>query len=211
MVRKAGFAAAITSIACLPRLTLWAGRLHPIWFLWALLLWAGFVLWAFVFGWFPKYAGQPVFGARVDANVWLAATGCGLLGTFLFHEFVDPVLMRIAPEDYPSTLEAWVAATLFTLGKGQLFLCFAPAAFFLRLFCKLTPAFLLTLGLGALVTILKVNSQATPLPGPLVVQLLALRIITGCLSFYFFLNGGVFVVWWWTLLLQVRHLFDLAL
>ena len=32
----------------------------------------------------------------------------------------------------------------------------------------------------------------------------------GFLAVWFYLRGGVLLIWWWTLLIEARHLLDLA-
>jgi hypothetical protein len=40
--------------------------------------------------------------------------------------------------------------------------------------------------------------------------LLAVRIVMGFLAVSFYLRGGVLLSWWWTLLIETRHLVDMA-
>jgi len=98
---------------------------------------------------------------------------------------------------------------LFTLSFGQLFLCFAPFAFFIRLIQRKPWAIFLTMAFGVFVTGLKTNSLAAPPTLPLVLGLMLARTISSWLSVYFYFNGGVLLVWWWTLLLQIRVLVEL--
>jgi hypothetical protein len=68
-------AAAISALVCYPRLSLWANRVYPLWYLEAVLLLGGTVLWAFVFAWHTKYTGRPVFNWKCEPGPWRLFAG----------------------------------------------------------------------------------------------------------------------------------------
>src|SRR5947207_2464722 len=108
-LKSAVFAAALGTLACLPRLLLWLGPQDTVWLLAGALFWSSIFLWGFVFAWHQKYSGRQVFQSRVPAPLWLLATLCGVAGGVMLHIFLDPVLRALTPQDYPRDLTAWVA------------------------------------------------------------------------------------------------------
>lgn len=210
VVKSAGFAAVLTTLACWPRLALWPMRRDAVWFLLVFILWAAFFLWSFVFAWQEKHSGRPVFRRAIPARLWVAVTLCGLCGAAVLRWFLDPLVHQWLPLDFPSDLATWGAMLLFTLGLEQLFLCFAPLALFARLFHRIVPAMAATVCFGVLVMLLKLQSAAVA-PAPLVLLALVLfRVAGGFLVLHFYVNGGVLLVWWWAVLVQSRHLLELA-
>ena len=201
--------AAIASVLCLPRLWLWSARKHPLWYLEALLLLGGTVLWAFVFAWHSKYTGQPVFRLKIEPRLIISITLAGLGTAALLFLLLDPSLRIMAPADYPGSMQEWAARMLFSLAFTQVFLVFAPLAWLMRLFRDPKAAIGLTVLFGLFVMVVKNHSVPTPLPLGLFSGLLALRVINGLLSIYCYLRGGVLLVWRWTLLLESRHLVSL--
>ena len=112
-----------------------------------------------------------------------------------------------SPADYPTTMEQWLAMTLFSLGLKQLFVVFAPFAWLIRLFGKKEPAFLLTVVFGIIVVVIREYRSPSPLLAePFFLGLLVIRGAAQALSVYLYLRGGVLLVWWWELLLQSRLL-----
>lgn len=201
-----GGAALLSALACYPRLALWLERPDQLGFLWLVLAWVCFVLWSFVFAWHTPFAEAKVFVLRIPVRAWLGATVSALTLAVALRLWVDPVLRRFTPEDYPNSLGLWSAMTGFALGFDQLFLCFAPFAFFVRLFAHRKVATVATVLLGLLIMALKVTA-ATATPPPLVLLgLLVARILIGWLTVRWYLAGGVFLAWWWRLLLEARHL-----
>src|SRR5580692_5208493 len=92
VLARAGAAALITALACYPRLAMWSERMHSVLFLWLMLLWAAFVLWAFVFAWQFEYSRRPVLGLDFQPKLWVAATLCGAAWATLLHFLIDPEL-----------------------------------------------------------------------------------------------------------------------
>ena len=209
-LRAAALAAAVTAVACLPRLWLWTRRAYPLWYLEAVLFLGTIVLWAFVFAWHTQYSGRPVFNLNLAPGPWFLATALGIVTAVLLQLLLDPALRVRTPEDYPTNVSQWVGMTLFSLGFTQLFLVFAPFAWLLRLFQRVEPAVVLTVLFGLFVFWIKNRTAATPIPPLMLVGLLAFRVVGGFLSVYFFLRGGVLLVWWWALLIHFRHLFWLV-
>jgi hypothetical protein len=209
VLTRAGAAALITALACYPRLATWSERIHSVLFLWLMLLWAVFILWAFVFAWQNEYARRPVLGLDFRPKLWVAATLCGLAWAVLLHFLTDPQLRVITPQEYPTDLNSWLAMSLFAIVFNPLFLCFAPFAFFVRLSRKVDVSVALTVLFGVLVLYLRLHYSPVLPPAWFVVALMVLRITTGFLSVYFYLKGGAMLVWWVALILQLRHLLDL--
>jgi hypothetical protein len=210
VLKSAGVAALITSLLGFPRLALWSDRPYQLWFLSLTLAWASFILWSFVFAWRPQKAYRPILAVKARPALWSAATLAGLAGAVMLRQFIDSVLQPLVPGDYPDTHKAWLAMTLFTLAFDQLFLCFAPVAFFARLLQNQWVAAGLTVLFGVVLLGLKIKSLA-PLVSPFfIAELFVWRTAAGFLTLYFYLKGGALLAWWWVLLLQLRHLIPLA-
>jgi hypothetical protein len=210
VLKSASIAALLTSLACYPRLSLWPDRHYPLWYLEALLFLGGMVLWAFVFGWHTKYTHRLVFTRKLEFRPFLAATVAGICLATGLRLFVDPPLRLEIPEDYPGSLDQWIAMTLFTLTFSQLFLVFAPFAWLVRLFHSRRIAIPLTVLFGVCVLMAKTRSAPMAIPPGLSLALVIVRVVAELLSLYFYLRGGVLLVWWWGFLLQARHLPGLA-
>jgi len=116
----------------------------------------------------------------------------------------------LVPGDYPDTYEAWLAMTLFTLAFDQLFLCFAPFAFFVRLLQSQRAAAGLTVLFGVALLCLRIEWLAPQVPPLFIAELFVWRTAAGFLTLYFYLKGGAPLAWWWVLLLQLRHLIALT-
>jgi len=187
----------------------WSDRGHHLWLLWLTLAWAAFFLWSFVFAWHHQYTGRPVFRVKPTPGLWIAATLGGVAGGMILRGLIDPTLRAATPGDYPDSLNSWVAMTLFVLAFDQLFLCFAPMAFFARLWQHAVIAAVLTIAFGVSLVFLKVGRAGAHLDAVFVSELVIWRILAGGLSVLFYWRGGVWLNWWWVLLLQLRHLIDL--
>jgi hypothetical protein len=210
VLKSAGIAALITSLLCFPRLALWSNRPHPLWLLSLTLTWASFILWSFVLGWRPQGPHRPILAVRPTPALWSAATFAGLAGAGVLHLFIDSVLQPLVPGDYPDTLEAWLAMTLFTLAFDQLFLCYAPFAFFVRLSRNQTAAAGLTVLFGLALLCLRIKSLAPQVSPSFIAELFLWRTAAGLLTLNFYLKGGALLAWWWVLLMQLRHLLTLS-
>jgi hypothetical protein len=202
VLKNAALAALLTTLACLPQLFAWEERQAPIWYLTLALLLAAFVLWAFVFAWHNQYVGQNPFDIPRRPGLWLAATACGMLGAAATRVFVDPKLRALLPEEFPTDPRSWLASVPFALFFIQLFLVFAPVAFFIRLFRKREAAMLLTLLFNAFVVMLK--AAELHLPHAVALQMLVIRILVVTIAVFFYLEGGVWTIWWMTLLIQAK-------
>ena len=201
-----GGAALLSASACYPRLALWLDRPDHLGFLWLVLGWVSFVLWSFVFAWPAPFANAKVFHVRIPARAWWGATLSAMGLAVAFRLWVDPVLRRFTPDDYPNSLGLWGAMTGFDLAFDQLFLCFAPFAFFMRLFAHRQVATVATVLFGLLIMALKVSTAAATPPLLVLLGLLLGRILIGWLTVRWYLAGGVFLAWGWRLLLEARHL-----
>jgi hypothetical protein len=209
VLKRAATAAFVCALASYPRLALWPNRLYPLWYLGALLVLGGTVLWGFVFAWHTKYTGRPVFTLKVPRYAFLLATFSGIGAAVLLHFVVDPSLRLRNSDEYPANVREWIAMTLFSLGFTQLFLVFAAFSWLVRLVRKAEVAAIMTAVFGLFVLWFKNHSSKTPLPPSLLMAVLLVRLVVGLLSVYFFLRGGVLLVWWWSLLVQIRHLIGL--
>ena len=209
-LKLAGIAALATVFACYPRLSLWSNHPAPVWYLETLVFFGGIILWGFVFAWHTPYTSRPVFPRKLESGPFILATLTGILIAIVFHLFLDPSLRPKMPEDYPADLKQWIAMTLFSLAFSQMFLVFAPFAWLIRLFQDQRVATGLTVLFGVVLLMIKTGSSPTPIPYPLFAALLAVRIVVGFLTVSFYLRGGVPLAWWWGLLLEARHLLDLA-
>lgn len=199
-----------TAVACYPRLLLWTTRPYPLWYLEAIILLGTVVLWAFVFAWHTPYTNRPVFTRHLGNALFVLATLAGILCALAMHFFLDPALRLRTPEDYPVNLSQWIAITLFSLAFSQLFLLFAPFAWFTRLFQKRTIAAAMTVALGVFVLAIKTGTSPTPYPLPLFSALVLVRIGLGFMAIFFYLRGGVILVWWLGFLIEARHLLQLV-
>jgi hypothetical protein len=193
-------------VLCYPRLALWPERTHAIWYLEAILLFGGFVLWAFVFAWHTPNTKLPVFTLSIGRREFGQATMAGAGVAIAMFFLVDPVFRVRTPEEYPVGFDEWLARVLFGMAFLQLFLVFAPFAWLIRLFRHKRLAMVLTVAFGVAVLLVKTSSAADP-PGPglLAIQVLV-RATLGFLTLWFYLRGGVLLAWWWGLLIQSRNL-----
>lgn len=207
VLKSAGVAALLTAIVCYPRFSQWRDN-YVVWYAEAVMFFSSFVLWAFVFAWHMEFTGRPVFHKGVELRLWSTATIVGVLVAAILHIFLDPTFKERTPADYPTSVEEWLAKTAFAVAFYPLFLTFAPFAWAVRLSHRVWIASTFTVLFGVFVMIIKVQSAPTPLPSVIFLELLALRLVLGSASLYFYLRGGAGLVWWWALLLQLRHLLD---
>jgi hypothetical protein len=111
------------------------------------------------------------------------------------------------PDDYPDSLPSWTAGALFSLGFGQLFVCYAPLALFLRLFRHPAAAVLLTVLFGQFLLGLQLDATSFPADVPFTITLFSLRALLGLAGAYLFLRGGLLLGSSWSLILESRLLF----
>ncbi len=205
VVKKACIATALSCLACLPRLHLWENRQWPVWYLAAVLLTTGFVLWAFVFAWHSRLTGKQPFTPSTDPNHWLAATVFTGANALIAYFIFDPKLRTIAPAEFPKDINAWLADTLVSVSLGRLFLVFAPVAFFGRLIPNhLTAVVVLTACFNGFISVLRATQLE--LPTDLVLLTLPVRLGASAIGVLFYLRGGAWTIFWMTLLMQLRHL-----
>jgi hypothetical protein len=206
----ATIAALATTLASHPRLSFWLNRAFPIWYLEAVLFCCSIILWSFVFAWHTQYAHRLVFTLKIKPRLFAIVTVAGIVVAMMLHLFLDPSLRLKTPEEYPADAKQWLAMLLFSLAFNQLYLVFAPFAWLIRLFQNRWVATCLTVLFSTIVMAIKIRAAPASFPPPLFATLLAGRVVMGFLAVSFYLRGGVLLSWWWTLLIEARHLFDLA-
>ena len=209
VMKRAALAAMLTAVAACPRLVLWQERSAPLALLVVLLALISFVMWGFVFAWIPQHGRIELFPKLLEVRVWGAATLAGLAGGGLLWSAFDPSLRRLLPQDYPDSANAWQAAALFHLAFVQLFLSFAPFAFFVRLLGHRHVAAALTVLFGVVLLLVQANAAEVELSRWLVAAMVGFRILTGGLGMYLLFRGGLIPVWWSSLLIQSRLLLEL--
>ncbi len=204
---RAALAAVLSAVACYPRLSHWSQREDAVWFLTAVIGWAAFVMWAAVFAWHEKHGQREVFPKRVAPNLWLLTVALGLVGAAISLHCGDPTLRQLAPTDFPQNPGQFAEYVLFNLALEQLFLCFAPFAFGVRLLPNVKVAGVGVVLFGLLVFALKLHSVPVALPWDLTLGLVCFRAIHSAVTVWLYYRGGVWLVWLFVFLLQCRHLF----
>lgn len=121
------------------------------------------------------------------------------------HFFVDPMLRPLTPELYPGNFFEWSALLLFKIIFVQLFFCFAPMAFFLRLLPSIKHAAAACVGLGIFVSFLKISGLQIPVPAGFALAILAARGVSAALSVWFYVEGGILLSTAWIVCLELRH------
>lgn len=210
VLKKSIATAAVSAVACLPRLHDWQTRRYPVWYLESVLFLGSIVFWAFVFGWHTKYSGRPPFTSRPDRLAFGIATATGLIGAVTQYYFLDPTLKARSPEDFPTNLSQWAAMILFALTFVDLLVVFAPFDWLLRLSHSTRISTGLTIVFGMFVVWLKQRTMQEHLPASFLAMLLCSRAFAGLLSVFFYLRGGILLVWWCHLLIQSRHFWHLS-
>lgn len=204
---RAAIAGALTALACYPRIAHWNSREDAVWFLVAVIGWAAFVMWAAVFAWHEKHAGREVFPKRVSPNLWLVALALGGVGAVISFHFGDPTLRQLAPTDFPRNPGQFAEHVLFNLAFEQLFLCFAPFAFAVRLLPGAKAAGAGVVLFGLLVLALKLQSVAAAITWEMALGLGFFRALSSAVTVWLYWQGGVWLVWLFALLLLCRHWF----
>ena len=202
-------ASLVSAVLSYPRFCLALRPRYPVWYFEAVQFLGGIVLWGFVFAWYTKYTGRPVFTLEVDWQTFVLTTVLGLAFAALLYLCQDPPLRRLGPEDFPSSPPQWLARVLFNLGFEQLFLIFAPFAWLMRLFQRKRAALTMTVLFGVFVLLVRNQTSKAPASSGLLLMLVAVRIVTGLLSVALFLRGGVWLVCWYSLLVQSRLVLDI--
>lgn len=209
VIERAAAGACFTAFVSYSRMALWAARPGQLWVMEAAVFTTAFFLWAFVFAWHRRYSGRPVLAVPRLAP-WAAVTLLGLVGAVLAASFIDPVLRPLTPEVYPNTFREWGALALFDLGFVQLFLCFAPMAYFSRVSSNPLLAAAATVGLSLLVALLRLRGLPVSVPFTTAAAVLAVRGLSAACSVWSYREGGILLAAWWTLLLDLRHLAALS-
>lgn len=196
----------ISTTLCLPRLLAWQDRAETLWFLSLTLAWCFFVMWGFVFAWEPAHGRARPLAFVSDRGLWILTTGAGIALALILRGVVDPAFREVFPRDYPATFADWFNQSLFQLTLVQLFLCYAPLAFFARLCPNPNWVAGLVVGLNLFVLAVKLGT-VRELPAPFIVVTLTLcRVIIALLSIHLYRRGGIWTVSLLAALLQCRHL-----
>ena len=206
VIRGAAVAAIITTLACLPRLLGWVHLAYAAWFLVAVLAWASFILWSFVLGWHHRFLDSQPFVFPRNTQPWWIATVGGLTAASILFGVVDPMLRRIAPNEYPAGLASWAGMAMFDLAFVQLFVTFAPFDFFLRLFRKPWLAAWLAVVFGLFLLFLKIRSVEHAFSNGEMMFLFAGRLAIGGITAWLYWKAGTIPVLWFAFLLELRHL-----
>ena len=210
VLKSALLAALAGAVLCYPRVCTAPHQVYPVWYMETILFLGGTFLWGFVFAWHTKYTGQPVFTLKIGWRPFTIATVCGLAAALAWRFVFDPVVRARVPEDYPNTLNQWLAMTLFSLALTQLFIVFSPFAWLMRMCQKKMPAVVLTVLFGVAVMLVRHRESSSLFTPAMFAGFVALRLAGLLLSVYLLLRGGVLLVWWWVLLFESRHLLGLA-
>ena len=112
---RAAIAAALTALACYPRLTHWSSREDAVWFLVAVIGWSAFVMWGAVFAWQERHGHVEVFPKNVPPKLWLITLALGVSGAAISFHLGDPTLRQLAPTDFPRNPGQWAEHVLFNL------------------------------------------------------------------------------------------------
>lgn len=201
---RAALAALVSTLLCLPRLGFWESATHHLTLLVLTLAICSFVLWGFVFAWCPL-SMRPVMTPRWTPLPWTLATVGGLAAAGLLAAGIDPSLRALRPDDYPQSVNQWLAHWLFGLSLSQLFLCFAPLCFFYRLFHSVSAAVTATVLFGVFLLGLQLQ-QAEPMSLGFHLSLLGARVLLGTGASLIFVHGGPWPVWWLATLTEAREL-----
>ena len=204
---RAAIAAALTALACYPRLAHWGQRADAVWFYEAIIGWSAFVMWAAVFAWQERHGHVEVFPKKMPPKLWLITVALGVSGAAISFFFGDPALQRLAPTDFPLNLDQWLQHMLFNLSLEQLFLCFAPFAFLVRLLPSAKSAAIGVVLLGLLIFALKLQNLKAALTWDVALVMVLFRAIHSTVTVWLYLHGGAWLVWLFALLLQCRHWF----
>lgn len=164
-------------------------------------------MWAAVFAWQERHGQRAVFPKSVSSKLWFIALTLGVLGAAISFHFGDPVLRQLAPTDFPRNPGQWLDHMLFNLALEQLFLCFAPFAFLVRLVPSAKAAAVGVVLFGLLVFALKLQSMKTTLAWDVALVMVIFRAIHSTVTIWLYLRGGAWLVWLFALLLQCRHWF----
>ena len=188
---SAALAAFATALACYPRFEMWQTRRLPIWYLELVLLTGTFFLWSFVFGWQGLYGGRDPMRPSKSVPLWALATAGALAVAGLHYFVLDPALRPFVPDEYPVSRGAWLAMAISTLTLTQLFVVFAPLAFFLRMSSRRWLAIALTLAFNLFVMLQRSALAPTPVPSPLLAGLIGIRLLGASILVYFYFKGGL--------------------
>ena len=206
VLRAASIAAAVSALACYPRISLWLHRPGPVWYLESAIFTCSIVCWGFVFAWHMPYTGRPVFIFRQEWVPLAVATVTAAGSAVASHLVLDPLLRPKFPEEYPADLQHWLAAVPFVLTFKLLFAIFAPFDWLMRLLKNRWAATILIGLLGAALLLMNVHKQHASIPTSVLTLMLAGRFVAAFLAVWFYLRGGVLLVCWWTFLAECRHL-----
>jgi len=206
VMKKAGVAAVASGVLCLPRLMMWEDRVKAWWLMGAILVWAMFFLWLFVFAWHEHHGGGKVVRWKVEGRIWLVVVVASVLWGVFLAAFVDPSLKAWNPKEFPTDGLDVLARVAFAVSLESLFLLFAPFALMIRLTGKVGAAYGLTLVFVMLVAGLKMISLEYQLSAGWMLALFAMRLLGSGVLLLLYLRKGVLPVWVAGFLIGIRNL-----
>jgi hypothetical protein len=207
VLRQAAIAAGLSALACVPRLYYWQDHPSSIWYLAGLLAWCLFVMWGFVFAWEKKYGAADPLPFKRSPRVWTTILIGGVIAAILAAKFTAPAIRKIMPDQYPESLGEVLAYVAFYVALEQIFICFAPLAFFARLSGKPALAAGMTVGVSLAVLWVKLGTAVAPPSTGLVIWLFAFRLAHSVASIGLYRWGGIWPVYALALIIQSRLLF----
>ena len=168
-------------------------------------------MWGSVFAWEKKYGAADPLPFKRSPRVWTTILIGGVIAAILAAKFTAPAIRKIMPDQYPESLGevlAYVAFYVaFYVALEQIFICFAPLAFFARLSGKPALAAGMTVGVSLAVLWVKLGTAVAPPSTGLVIWLFAFRLAHSVASIGLYRWGGIWPVYALALILQSRLLF----
>ncbi len=209
VLNQAGLAAALTTLACYPRLALWTEKQQALPLLVTAIFICGIVMWSFVFAWHTPYTNRSIVFIKPGAKLFVGATFAGIGLSLGWKFWLDPALRPALPQDYPADFLHWLATVLFVLAFGQLFLTFAPFDWLMRLCRNERLAIVLTAAFATGIAATRLQAHAEAIPTNVFIGALAFRFLGGLVATFLYLRGGIALAWWWALVIELRLLAEL--
>ncbi|MGB0581250.1 MAG: hypothetical protein ACPGVU_16245 [Limisphaerales bacterium] len=206
ILRSAGLASVVSGLLCFPRLQAAQRYEEMLIFAVLMLFWCQFVLWAFVFAWEPAYGKAEPLTIQRNPKHWALLMAGGVMVAGYQYFLVDPGYRAVAPNEYPYTFNAWWRQVLFTMAFSELFLCYAPLAFFVRLAQDEEWAMKLTVGFNVFFVAVKLFTMPQAPGAATIIALLILRLGIAYAAVRLYRWSGILAVSLLVLITQSRHL-----